>query len=706
MIDRNGSQEIRTPPEVSELTNSQVAKVLAAEDMREYAIFSLDATGRVTSWNNGAARIKGYSTEEIVGRHFSVFYPPEVVEAGYPEWELGQAAENGFFIDEGWRTRKDGSRFWAHVVLVAQRATDGALAGFVKVTRDQNEAVIRKERLERRFTDLFELTPVGVAMLDELGTVLDANGSLCDLLHCRLHQLRGRPVSELLHVSDPGGPFVPTPDSAEALPDSTGQLHRVLARVDDGQPIIVQVNRTTTVQEEGKRFWLVAVQDVTQRVREAEYLQYQATHDETTGLLNRNGVRRLLSPLPSPQFVNRIAVFAADLDNFKRVNDSLGHEGGDELLSALAQRLTNGLPPTCTPARFYGDEFLVVCSDVQEAGGMRALTAQIAKILHTVVPVRGRLIKVSASIGAAVVENDRTTGEELVRYADAAMFEAKQRGQGFVERADPVLASTAASQLTLEEQLRHAIHNDSITMHYQPIVDNDGSVVLAEALLRWSPKSDEAPLPPPQVLRVAAQGDLLRDLDRRILRTALREASHWTGPDGEPISISVNLGGLRPDMPGFDEEILAAISESGAKPEQVVLEVVETTLAELPETAQQAMSELTRIGVRFAMDDFGTGYSSLARLKDMNTQILKLDRKFVSGIGTDPMDLGITRAMVELAHTMGRECIAEGVEDADQHRLLQDIGVDAYQGYLFSKPLPPAEFKEFVQAANARPARG
>src|SRR5690606_32201534 len=223
------------------------------------------------------------------------------------------------------------------------------------------------------------------------------------------------------------------------------------------------------------------------------YLQYQATHDETTGLLNRNGVRRLLSPLPSPQFVNRIAVFAADLDNFKRVNDSLGHEGGDELLSALAQRLTNGLPPTCTPARFYGDEFLVVCSDVQEAGGMRALTAQIAKILHTVVPVRGRLIKVSASIGAAVVENDRTTGEELVRYADAAMFEAKQRGQGFVERADPVLASTAASQLTLEEQLRHAIHNDSITMHYQPIVDNDGSVVLAEALLRCTPKSDEGP---------------------------------------------------------------------------------------------------------------------------------------------------------------------------------------------------------------------
>src|SRR5690606_33885605 len=235
---------------------------------------------------------------------------------------------------------------------------------------------------------------------------------------------------------------------------------------------------------------------------------------------------------------------------------------------------TNGLPPTCTPARFYGDEFLVVCSDVQEAGGMRALTAQIAKILHTVVPVRGRLIKVSASIGATVVENDRTTGEELVRYADAAMFEAKQRGQGFVERADPVLASTAASQLTLEEQLRHAIHNDSITMHYQPIVDNDGSVVLTEALLRWSPKSDEAPLPPPPVLRVAAQVDRLRDLDRRILRTALREAAHWTGPDGERIGSSVNLGGLRPDVPGFDEGILAAISESGAKPELVVLQVV------------------------------------------------------------------------------------------------------------------------------------
>ncbi|MCA1185215.1 MULTISPECIES: bifunctional diguanylate cyclase/phosphodiesterase [unclassified Saccharopolyspora] len=660
-----------------------------AADMREYAIFALDADGRVTTWNRGAQLIKQYTSEEIIGRHFSTFYPAEYIASGYPTWELEQAAAHGFFIDRGWRLRKDGSAFWAHVVITAQRTTDGTLDGFIKVTRDESEAFAQRERSDRRFTDLFQLAPTGIALLDERDRILDANGALCELLGYRPH---GLVAAELMHPLDGVAGLVPraVPPGHDRAPGSVAQ--RRLAQA-GGQPMWCEVRCAASVDHDGNRFWLAVFQDLTEQVRRTETLHFQATHDQPTGLLNRRGVNEVLAPLLSADTAGRVGVLFCDLDNFKRFNDSLGHDAGDELMATLARRLVDELPESCTPARLYGDEFLVICSNLPGCGGMEALHRTVSDILCATTPLRGRLLSVTATFGAATAQ-DGITPAELIRSADAAMLQAKRRGHG---RTAP---ASAPAQLALEEELREALAHDGLELHFQPVFRRDGSITLAEALVRW-PHPERGLLRPDTILPVATQGGMLADLDRWVLRAALREATGWQRIGGRAPGVAVNLSGLSPEDDGFHEEITSEIAASGIEPGRVVLEMVETVLVELPARPRGVMSGLARDGVRFAMDDFGTGYSSLARLKDLPTQIVKLDRRFVSGMGTDPVDLGITRAVIELSHAMGRMCIAEGVENTTQHDLLDHLGVDAYQGFLFAHPAP-AENLRALLANSAR----
>ena len=669
-------------------------KILAAEDMHDYAIFALDAGGGISTWNRGAERMKGYRSEEVIGRHFSLFYPPEQQESGYPDWELQQAAADGFFIDRGWRVRKDGSRFWAHVVITAQRTEEGKLTGFIKVVRNESEAEARQQRSRRQFTDLFELATTGIALFDADGRFLDANGALCDLLGYRLSELRERTDSDVVHPLDGNGRLFPHPGAAEVQGVAEPLPHRVLRRA-DGSIVRCQLYTAATVRDDGSRSWLVFFHDVTEQISRAEQLRHEATHDPLTGLLDRRGLEQLLERLRSEG--RGFAVLFCDLNNFKRVNDALGHEAGDELLAEVARRVGGGLPEHCTPARLYGDEFAIIAPDVAPAD-LDELTTRVAELFRMSVPLRDRHVHLSASIGATFADDPQVTVADLLRVAEAAMMQDRVRGQGQVNllRGRARSTGTDTDQLTLEEQLRDAIDRDDLGVHYQPIVGNDGTVRLAEALLRWE-HPDLGRLSADVVLDVAERGGLLADLDRCVLRTALRESAGWRRPDGGTVGVAVNLAGLRPEQHDFVEVVTEAIREAGTTPDRVVLEMVETVLAEMSPAPRHAMTRLSETGVRFAVDDFGTGYSSLARLRELPAEIVKLDRDFISGVGSDPADLGIVLAMSELVRTLGRFCIAEGVETSTQHHLLRAVGIDAYQGYLFTAPLPPEEFRAFLR---------
>ena len=593
--------------------------------------------------------------------------------------------------------RQDGSIRIIRMHGTAVHDADGKtlLVGTAQDVTEQRTAVTRMERSSQRFTDLVAVTPVGIGLFDQAERLVDANDALCDLLGYRLDQLRGMTAQEMTHPDEAGMRLQTASHEGGRGTGRRKVPQRLLIR-SDGEPVYCELHVALSVQDDGTRFWLVVFQDITERRRAAEALRYQATHDDLTGLPNRAAVKDLLGHLLGrADAAEGVAVLFCDIDNFKRVNDSLGHDAGDELLVALARRLEGGLPDGCTAARLSGDEFVIICKDIRAVGGVDSLATRVAGLLRTAVPVHGQLIRVSASIGAAVPNGSGAGGEDLLRFADAAMFEAKRRGAGKVSLASPALMASADRQLHLEGQLRDALNNDGLTLYYQPVVSSDGSIVTAEALVRW-PHPDRGLLSPDAFLPVAEQGDLLRELDRWVLRTALKEAASWPQSNGRQVGIAVNLAGLVPGGPDFVDTVADVVAEAGIDWRRVILELVETALVDLPSRTRHAMGELVQRGVRFAVDDFGTGYSSLARLKDLPAQIIKVDRRFVSGVGGDASDFAVARAVVDMARAMGRQCVAEGVETATQFHVLSGVGVDAYQGWLFSRPIPAREFRAIL----------
>ncbi|MCG8921669.1 EAL domain-containing protein [Lentzea sp. CC55] len=682
---------------IQDVTEARALERQMREDRRRLADAQQAARLGMWEWNP--------STGEVVWSDMlrDLYGIPADVDGSYHYYLDLVHPEDRAWVDDLWRQLAvdevavqcehrvvrphDGSTriFRCHGMIVHDAHGKQLAVGTAQDVTEQRAAEARMKRSSQRFTDLVSVTPVGIGLFDEGERLVDANDALCDLLGMELEQLRGMTAEQLTHPEDTSPGLQWAAERTQKIPQ------RILVRP-DGEKVYCELHIALSVQDDGRRFWLIVFLDITERRRAAEALRHQATHDELTGLPNRALVKEILGKALEGPDRSKVAVLFCDIDNFKRVNDSLGHDAGDELLVALARRLEGGLPDGCTAARLSGDEYVIISEDIEAVGGVDALATRVASLLRTAVPVHGQLVRVSASIGAAVPNGSRANGADLLRFADAAMFEAKRAGAGRVSLASAALIASADRQVHLEGQLREALQHDGLALHYQPVVGVDGAVLTAEALVRW-PHPDRGLLPPDVFLPVAEQGDLMRELDRWVLRTALREASTWPAPDGRPVSVAVNLAGLVPGDPEFVDIVSTAIMESGVPWERVVLELVETAFVDLPSRVRQSMDELVKRGVQFAVDDFGTGYSSLARLKDLPAQIIKVDRRFVSGVGNDSSDFAVARAVVDMARAMGRKCVAEGVETATQFHVLRGVGVDAYQGWLFSRPVPPKEFR-------------
>ncbi|WP_345361563.1 putative bifunctional diguanylate cyclase/phosphodiesterase [Saccharopolyspora cebuensis] len=454
----------------------------------------------------------------------------------------------------------------------------------------------------------------------------------------------------------------------------------------------------TAMRLSGEPFALVGTaQDVTEQRRPEQGEEEQPTRDEVTGLLDRTAALGEIARLDADPRADA-AVLCCGIDNFKRVTISLGgHEAGDELLAALARRLQDGVPDGCAVVRGSGeDEFVIFCPDVAAVGGLGELTGRVSGLLRTTVPVHGHLIQVSAAIGVAVRGANATSGADLLRFANAAMVEAEGKGgAGQVAFAGPATMAAADWQLPLEERLREALHEDGLELHYQPLVAADGTILGAEALVRWH-YPEHGPVSPATFLPVAERGGLLRDLDRWVLRTALREAAGWRLPDGGGPLIALNLAELVPGDADFVGVVESVVTEAGIDWHRIILELVESDLVDLRPRARGGMRELAERGARFAIDDFGTGYSSLGRLKELPAQIIKIDRRFVAAVEQDTADFAVTRAIVDMARAMGRWCVAEGVETASQVSILSALGVEFYQGWAFSPAVPAERFRELL----------
>ena len=585
-----------------------------------------------------------------------------------------------------------------HAAAIADASGGARLVGTVQDVTEQRAAEARMMRSSQRFADLVAITPVGIGIFDDNDRLVDANEALCKLLGYDLETLRGMSSEALTHPDERATQLRSLRISHSGSSESYTVPQRMLLRA-DGDPVYCELHVSASVQDDGQRFLLVVFTDITERRRVAEALTYRATHDELTGLPNRSAIKDTLTELLACGAPD-LAVLFCGVNNFKRVNDALGHDAGDELLVALARRLQDGLPDGCSAGRLSGDVFVVICANAVAQGGIGSLVARVSGLLRTAIPLRGQVIRLSAAIGVAVPDDSTGGAQDLLRFADAAMYEAKRTGTGHFAMANAALMASADRQVELECELREALARDELQLNYQPVVNRDGVILSAEALIRW-PHPERGMLSPDVFLPVAEQGGLMGELNRWVLRTALREARDWVSWDGRPVSVAVNLSD--PGESGFAAMVANAVADSGLPWERLVVELLETTLVDLPSATREAMTELVERGARFAVDDFGTGYSSLARLKELPAQIIKLDRQFVSGVGDDRSDLAVVRAVVEMAHAMGLVCVAEGVETAAQFQVLRDLGVDAYQGWLFSRALPAADLRALLHRGPLLP---
>src|SRR5579871_206550 len=428
-------------------------------------------------------------------------------------------------------------------------------------------------------------------------------------------------------------------------------------------------------------------------------LRHLASHDPLTGLPNRvlldDRLAQAIALAERDQ--HSFAVLWADLDRFKFVNDSLGHRSGDELLKLIASRLKGAVRGIDTVARIGGDEFVVLLAgpvDALEATeiGRRAIVA-----LSRTVRLGDLDVHVSSSMGLAMYPTDGRTVDSLLAHADAAMYVAKDRGRNNLQPYDPGMRSGHQNTVRVESELHQAIARGELELHYQPKVDiASGEVRSAEALLRWR-HPQRGLVPPDEFIPLADECGLLDSIGEWVLKQACRQAKAWQLHGAPPMRIAVNLAPSQFRLANVVEQIRAALEEAALEPDCLEIELTESAIMSDAEESVAILEAISRMGVLVSVDDFGTGYSSMSYLHRFPVDKLNIDRSFIKDVTRRPDDAAIVRAIISLAHSLHLKVVAEGVETPDQLEFLRSLGCDQYQGYLFSKPLEPANFIKLLR---------
>lgn len=452
--------------------------------------------------------------------------------------------------------------------------------------------------------------------------------------------------------------------------------------------------------DEGRAGYTVAfIRDASERMQHEAELLHQSTHDRLTGLPNRRlFLDRLRTAITrGGDADNRVAVLILDLDNFKTVNDSFGDAFGDDLLVEIAERLKRLLGTEDTLARLGGDEFGMLLANLDQAGEAAFVADKIQLSFSVPCRVDIHSVIIGGSLGSSYFPDDAADAETLLRFADVAMFQAKQLGRGIHIAFSRSMDRRMQENLRMHVRLKHALDNGGLRLLYQPQVDTkSGEIVGSEALLRWH--DDElGDVSPAIFIPVAEATGLILPIGDWVLETACQQIARWSAA-GTPLKVAVNLSPQQLRQLKLVGKLRQVIAETGAPVELLEIEITETAAMESPELAEQQLSELAHIGIGIALDDFGTGYSSLGYLKKLPISKLKIDQSFVKGLPDDNNDSSIVRTIIGLAKSRNLRLVAEGVETDAQRHFLQRCGCETYQGWLFSKAVSVAEIDAMLIA--------
>jgi diguanylate cyclase (GGDEF)-like protein/PAS domain S-box-containing protein len=596
--------------------------------------------------------------------------------------------------------RADGAERWVWEHGTGIRNLNGtciALEGFVQDITQRHEAEQALHEAERRYRSIFENAVEGIFQSTPDKGYLAVNPALARMYGYDSPQQMIETLRDIDHQL-----YIESGRRAEflRLMSENGQVLNFESQVRqrNGNVIWISENaRAVRGPGGGIQFYEGTVVEITERKVYEAKIRHQATHDALTGLPNRNLLSdRLEQAIHHAQRHGDIAAVAfIDLDHFKFINDSLGHQVGDELLKVVAARLKSCMRATDTVARQGGDEFVIVLSHQKN---LEAVTDTIRRIIAVVAEpsqVNELALHVTCSIGVSVFPSDGHDAETLLRNADSAMYKAKELGRNNFEYFAAEMNMHATHRLELLTSLRHAVSNNEFVLQYQPKIHlASGELVGAEALVRWQSPA-RGMVPPVAFIPLAEESGLIIDIGAWVLRTACAQNIAWQQGGYAPIPISVNLSPRQLAREDIVDLVAGVLRESGLAPHYLELEITETVVMRDVDKSLVTLNKLKELGVKISIDDFGTGYSSLNYLKRFPVDTLKIDRSFVSDIVTDQDDAAIVKAVISLAHILNLRVVAEGVEAEAQRRFLLENGCDEVQGYHFGKPM---SFDGFAEA--------
>ncbi len=553
----------------------------------------------------------------------------------------------------------------------------------------------------RQLLHLFEHSASGLLTCGRDGQVLVCSPVAATLLNATPAQVCGQPIDRWL------APLVDF-SLLDGSSLSAGQWETLAQRA-DGSDFPVELTVSESLLD-GREQFILIMRDITDRRLTQERLSFLANFDNLTGLPNRVLFRdRLAQAMARAKRSGApMALMFLDLDNFKVINDSLGHAVGDELLREVAERLKGclrqvdqvargGGEEAFTVSRLGGDEFTVIAEQLASAEDAALIARRILDALEAEVELRGQEVHVSASIGISMFPSDDSDLDGLVRHTDMAMYRAKAMGRGTFAFYSTELSAEVAARLQLESQLRRALERQEFVLYYQPKADlKTGQVSGVEALMRWHAPG-RGLVQPDRFIRVLEDSGLILPVGAWAIRTACAQLAAWDKAGLPPLSLAVNLSARQFRQPYLARFIEDTISEAGIDPTRLELELTESLLMEDNEATRSVLTALANLGVRVAMDDFGTGHSSLSYLKRFDIDTLKIDRSFVAALPEDPEDSAIATAIVALGRSLHMKVVAEGVETTAQAECLRDMGCDEFQGYLLSRPLAPEIFVEWLE---------
>lgn len=520
-----------------------------------------------------------------------------------------------------------------------------------------------------------------------------------------------------LHETTPGQ-FTPTVDGALAFytPESRELVRGAMEQsMRSGQAWDVEVELVTA---RGRHIWVRVTgqaelapsglparvsgsfQDVSERHRSDERIRRLAHYDELTGLPNRNLFMHHLTHAiaRAERYHKGIALLFVDLDRFKVINDSLGHDLGDTVLKAIGQRLAQSMRAADLVARLGGDEYVVVAEELDAVDDVTDVARKLKGVLEQPVVCQGHELVLSGSIGISLYPQDGRDAQQLLKHADIAMYRAKEQGKNRYEFYSHSMGVIDINRLSMEATLRKAVADmDQFVLHYQPKLSVvDGHITGAEALVRWM-SPERGLVPPADFIPLAEETGLIAELGEWVLRTACAQAALWARKGLPPIRVAVNLSARQIYGAGFVEMVRKVLADTGVRAGCVELELTESVMMQDIQHVADLLTELKVIGVHVSVDDFGTGYSSLSYLKRLPLDALKVDRSFVRDVPSDPDDAAITRAVVALAHSLRLKVVAEGVETEAQLAFLRELGCDEIQGFIFSRPVVASEFEDMLR---------